>query len=325
MTSTATLKVQSHLPANVDDYWARARQPLNCLIFLAPLLILYEVGLLWVGGRHAESLRNGADCWMRGWLADLGTPHPCLLPASVVVGLLVWQVAGKYTWRVSPETLLGMLAESLLFAFCLVVIGQVQDLLFRQCESPAAVACVADSVPARSVPGEHTSSLLVQLRHFPEIDRRRPRDQDQEPGVRDRGANRQEREGRPARPAGRGRTMAIPSGALSRVISFVGAGIYEEVLFRLCLLPACFAAFRLLLLPARPAAMLAVLCTSLAFSLAHYIGPAADQFLLFSFVFRALAGLFFAALFVLRGFGITAGCHAAYDVLVGVLFELPSS
>jgi hypothetical protein len=40
---------------------------------------------------------------------------------------------------------------------------------------------------------------------------------------------------------------------------------------------------------------------------------------LFSFVFRATAGVFFAGLFVVRGFGITVGSHAAYDLLVGIL------
>jgi membrane protease YdiL (CAAX protease family) len=63
------------------------------------------------------------------------------------------------------------------------------------------------------------------------------------------------------------------------------------------------------------------LVTSLMFSLAHYVGPTAETMVLFTFTFRALAGVFFAALFVTRGFGITVGCHAAYDLLVGVLMK----
>ena len=39
----------------------------------------------------------------------------------------------------------------------------------------------------------------------------------------------------------------------------------------------------------------------------------------FSASFRCLAGIFFATLFVYRGFGIAAGTHALYDVLVGWL------
>ena len=33
------------------------------------------------------------------------------------------------------------------------------------------------------------------------------------------------------------------------------------------------------------------------------------------FVFRTLAGVYFACLFAMRGFGITAGTHAFYDII----------
>jgi membrane protease YdiL (CAAX protease family) len=105
-------------------------------------------------------------------------------------------------------------------------------------------------------------------------------------------------------------------------VTYIGAGIYEEVLFRLCLLPLCFGFFRLARLEKNWAAVLAILSTSLAFSLAHYVGATGEPFQLFSFAFRTLAGLVFAALFVLRGFGISVGCHAAYDLLVGVMLQL---
>ena len=72
----------------------------------------------------------------------------------------------------------------------------------------------------------------------------------------------------------------------------------------------------------RPRALaVAVLTTSLAFSLAHYVGPAAEAFDLFTFTFRTIAGAFFAVLFVTRGFGVAVGTHAAYDLLVGILLN----
>ena len=108
-----------------------------------------------------------------------------------------------------------------------------------------------------------------------------------------------------------------------RAVSFVGAGIYEETMFRLFLLPLCYGLFRLGQLPPRRAAILGILASSLAFSLAHYIGPGADKLQLFTFTFRVMAGAFFAILFVTRGFGVTVGCHALYDVLVGVLLVQP--
>ncbi len=230
-------------------YWYQARQPLACLVFLTPLLIVYEIGVLALGGDNPDILRNGADFWMRGWLADVGLKKAWLLPGLVVAGLLLWQWCGQFRWRFSPDTLIGMLAESLLFAFFLVVVGQTCDLVFHKLDV----------------------------------------------------------------------TLSMTAGDFSaRAVTYIGAGVYEEFLFRLCLLPAVYGVFRLGQLKPKAAVLMAVLSTSLMFSLAHYIGPG-EPFSLFTFVFRTLAGLFFAGLFVLRGFGVTVGCHATYDLLVGIL------
>jgi membrane protease YdiL (CAAX protease family) len=104
---------------------------------------------------------------------------------------------------------------------------------------------------------------------------------------------------------------------VARFIGFCGAGLYEEVLFRLLLLPAV--GWLIARLGATPpaAAVWAVLTTSVLFAAAHYVGPLGDTFDLHSFAFRTLAGLFFAILFLVRGFGIAAGTHAVYDMIVG--------
>ena len=52
------------------------------------------------------------------------------------------------------------------------------------------------------------------------------------------------------------------------------------------------------------------------FSAFHYVGPLGEPMRLESFVFRSLAGLAFSALYLTRGFGITAWTHALYDVAV---------
>ena len=52
------------------------------------------------------------------------------------------------------------------------------------------------------------------------------------------------------------------------------------------------------------------------FSAAHYIGAYGDRLTLYSFVFRMIAGVFFSALYLMRGFGVTAWTHALYDVLL---------
>lgn len=106
-----------------------------------------------------------------------------------------------------------------------------------------------------------------------------------------------------------------------QLVSYFGAGIYEELLFRLMLLPAIAAAVRAASLSRSNSLIVAVVVTSLLFSAAHYrlFTAEGDLFTWFSFLFRFLAGVFFAVLFLLRGFGIAAGTHTLYDVLVGVL------
>ena len=104
----------------------------------------------------------------------------------------------------------------------------------------------------------------------------------------------------------------------ARFVGYCGAGLYEEVLFRLLMLPAVtWACGRFGAAPGA-AVVWSVMITSVAFSAAHYVGPLGDTFDLHSFAFRTLAGLFFAVLFLARGFGIAAGTHAAYDMIVGL-------
>lgn len=101
------------------------------------------------------------------------------------------------------------------------------------------------------------------------------------------------------------------------VIGYVGAGIYEEALFRLALIPMLYWVARWIHAPRVLAGTLAVTASSLLFSLAHHAGAPGEAFTLFAFIFRWLAGIGFAWIFLARGFGIAVGTHVAYDVLVG--------
>jgi hypothetical protein len=104
---------------------------------------------------------------------------------------------------------------------------------------------------------------------------------------------------------------------LARLVAFCGAGLYEELLFRLILLSAVAGGIRLAGVQPKFAVAAAVVLTSLAFSAAHYrpLIAGGDTFAWTSFVFRFLAGAWFSVLFVRRGFGIAAGCHAFYDII----------
>jgi membrane protease YdiL (CAAX protease family) len=114
---------------------------------------------------------------------------------------------------------------------------------------------------------------------------------------------------------------AQPEPAMQQLLSFVGAGIYEETLFRLVLFSGLRWLLRRIEIPWPGPTVLAAVVSALLFSAAHNIGPYGETFQPFVFTFRALAGLYFVALYQLRGFGIAVGAHAGYDVLVGLLAE----
>lgn len=109
-------------------------------------------------------------------------------------------------------------------------------------------------------------------------------------------------------------------GAATRLMVSLGAGLYEELLFRVLLVSGlALVGTRVLRWQPRTAAIVAVVVGAFIFSAFHYVGPYGDPFELRSFVFRMVAGLFFSGLYVVRGFGITAWTHALYDVFVLLL------
>ncbi|MFO0910535.1 MAG: CPBP family glutamic-type intramembrane protease [Isosphaeraceae bacterium] len=239
------------------SYWSVTRRPLPCLAFVLPLLLAYELGVVWLGGSAAESLRTGADAWMRRGMATLGLTDQWLLPVSLVVGLLLWQAFTRSDWRFSPWSLLGMAGESLVLALVLVGLSRLLDLGF----------------------------LVL------------------------------ERTGPPLLAAG-------SSGAspwMTHLVGYLGAGVYEEMLFRLGLIPLFYLILRALQAPQVLASSAAVTASALLFSLAHHAGSPGEVFTWFAFIFRWLAGVFFAWVFVVRGFGVAVGTHTAYDILVGWL------
>lgn len=116
------------------------------------------------------------------------------------------------------------------------------------------------------------------------------------------------------------RFLQIGGGALdvpTQLVISLGAGIYEELLFRVLLTGGLLWGLRIGPGMGRAgAAAGAVLVSALVFSAFHYVGAYGDRFTVASFTFRAIAGVAFSVLYVTRGLGITAWTHALYDVLV---------
>lgn len=106
-------------------------------------------------------------------------------------------------------------------------------------------------------------------------------------------------------------------GVWTQLMVSLGAGLYEELLFRV-LLVGTIATLGTRAFGWRPvtADVVAVGTGAIVFSAFHYVGPFGDPLEAGSFTFRLIAGIFFSALFVTRGFGITAWTHALYDVFL---------
>jgi len=109
-------------------------------------------------------------------------------------------------------------------------------------------------------------------------------------------------------------------GLPTQIMISLGAGIYEELLFRV-LLVSGLAILARGLFGWRPgaSASFAIVVGALVFSAFHYVGPFGDPFAVDSFTFRAIAGLLFSGLYLARGFGIAAWSHALYDVFLALL------
>lgn len=108
----------------------------------------------------------------------------------------------------------------------------------------------------------------------------------------------------------------------SRLAISLGAGIYEELLFRLILITAVhFVLVDLLRFAGGVGFVVAAVVSAVSFAFYHNIGRAGGQVDLRLLVFYTAAGLYFASLYIWRGFGIVVAAHAVYDAFALLLFS----
>jgi membrane protease YdiL (CAAX protease family) len=237
----------------IRSYWPATRHPGPCLLFLAPLLLTYELGVLFLGGSDTTTLRNGADTWVRAGLSALYVTHPIAVPALVVGILVGWYLRYRdSTPAETPSVCLGMAVESVFAALALWGISRAFG---------PALGWLGVSV---SVP------------------------------------------------------PLLNAAAVGQVVTFIGAGVYEELIFRMILFGGTCVVLRSLGAPGWLAVASAAVGAALLFAAAHHIGPHGEPVDSYNFLFRTTAGLFFTGLYQVRGFGIAVGAHACYDVLVGI-------
>jgi hypothetical protein len=101
-------------------------------------------------------------------------------------------------------------------------------------------------------------------------------------------------------------------GAGDTVISALGAGVHEELVFRLGLLSALVAVIG----RGRAALPAALALSALAFAGAHHLGGHGEPFTLHAFAFRALAGAAFGAIYWYRSLAHAVYAHVLYDLAV---------
>lgn len=239
-------------PVLSEAYWDVTHRPLQCLVFLMPMVIAYELGMAFFYRNMPVEMRPSlAAEELIDWFFSLFGGTGAYLPGAVLVTvLLVWHIATRNPWRVPGQPLMGMAGESILLAIPLLFLhGRLTNL-----------QALADG-------------------------------------------------------------SGGPSRAVEDLLLSVGAGIYEELVFRLIIIGL----LNLLLIDICGMKQIAgvaaaVIASSLLFALHHYPPIGSDSSWSASeFAFRTAAGAYLAAVFVLRGFGLAVGCHTMYDVLAFLL------
>ncbi len=112
---------------------------------------------------------------------------------------------------------------------------------------------------------------------------------------------------------------ADETGPFGSIVMAMGAGFYEEVVFRVGIYGVGAAVLRKLF-PKMAIPLMALwgVAEACAFSAWHYSGGMSDAFDVKSFVFRATCGLFLTLIYQLRGFAPAVWTHTIYDIWVMV-------
>jgi membrane protease YdiL (CAAX protease family) len=275
-----------------DSYLERTSRPIYAIVFLLPFIIFYEVGTFGFNTDilNQSQIRVVAFVWLQNLLESVGFGGKFAWvapPLAVVVILMAMQITSGTQWRLWLGDILPMAVECVLLAVPLIVLTlflssstEAENNVSRFENNAIRIQAVAPPNCA-SVANNRLSSVT----------------------------------GRAGRD-GQGQPL------LANIVTGIGAGIYEELVFRLILI--CILMLLLqdaLRLDHKNSIVLSVLISAAMFSAHHHIDffsgqpNAIDPFNLTRFAFRTIAGIYFAILFAIRGFGITAGTHAFYNII----------
>ncbi|MGA2070111.1 MAG: CPBP family intramembrane glutamic endopeptidase [Sedimentisphaerales bacterium] len=286
-----------------DSYLERTSRPVYAIVYLLPFIIFYELGTIFINTDvlSQTQIRVVAFVWLQELLRYLGFGGKFLWAAPallVVVILLAYQLVSKKRWWVSLGDMLPMTIECMLLAIPLIVLSLFLN--SATAPKPNGTANIAPAAIVQCAAVQKTSPAKTQH----------------------------------SQPQPQPQTMAIAKqkpkqSLLADIVTGIGAGIYEELLFRLILICSLMLLLQDVLgVNQHTAVIVAVLVSAGLFGAHHHIdfltGRAnqGDLFDWSKFAFRTTAGVYFAALFAIRGFGITAGTHAFYDIIATLINAL---
>jgi hypothetical protein len=110
------------------------------------------------------------------------------------------------------------------------------------------------------------------------------------------------------------RLLGLNLGVAS-VVGALGAGVHEELVFRLGLFAGLASVMRG---TGKLGVLVALIASSLLFSAAHHVGPYGEAYSAHAFAFRTCAGAAFAAIFWFRSLAHAVYAHVLYDLVIAV-------
>jgi membrane protease YdiL (CAAX protease family) len=101
------------------------------------------------------------------------------------------------------------------------------------------------------------------------------------------------------------------------LVARLGAGIFEELVFRLYLITGLLLVLdNMLRLPKWVATVVAIGTSAVVFSLCHCRPIGSELFVWHTFALRAVLGGYLALVFVGRGLGVATAAHSAYNLIL---------
>ncbi len=121
--------------------------------------------------------------------------------------------------------------------------------------------------------------------------------------------------------------LSVPTAhkILEQVVLSLGAGIYEEFVFRVVLITGFAKILGFIFQWNKMVRYIsAIIIAGAIFSLFHFVGDYGDSFGMNIFLIRFAAGIILGVIYAFRGFGVAAYSHAIYDLQVLTLLTTNS-